>query len=65
MPTCQAKDKNTPCKEPAVKNSKYCGKHQGYERPIKSKTDTGMGQGDTKDKKTGKSQVHRMGPMGH
>lgn len=65
MATCAAKDKNKKCNEPAIKNSKYCSAHQNYEKAIRSKNDTGMGQGDTKDKNTGKSQAHRMGPMGH
>jgi hypothetical protein len=64
MATCQAKVNNKACKTVAEKNSKYCKEHQGFEKKITSKKDTGFGQGDTKDKNTGKSQAHNMQPKG-
>ena len=63
MPTCQAKVMNKACKEPALKNSKYCAGHQDFEKKITSKKDTGFGQGDTQDR-TGKAQAHNMQPKG-
>ncbi len=64
MPNCQAKINNKICGKPlSDRNAKYCDEHQGYERPTRSKTDTGKGQGDTQDK-TGKDQSHNMQPKG-
>ena len=64
MPTCAAKVKNKKCEKPAIKKSKYCEDHQGFEAPVRSKKDTGGGYGDTDDSNTGKKQAHNMQPKG-
>lgn len=64
MAQCEAEVKpNKKCGEPVARGAKYCEKHKDFKPKVRSKADTGMGQGDTVDK-TGKKQSHNMQAKG-